>query len=162
MTVPEVRALRWVFAGMALLTALVTVYAWTQQSTATDWTWFYRLALPISVGVFAWRAWRPHVVGASAAFVPVGVVALVRLVDFGQDWWLTPEAEGERVDLASRALLGSYGWGMIVLAACVVHLLERLLSARWGDERGHLCLNAPGCPSWRDPSPSLSASSRHR
>lgn len=155
MSVPEVRWLRGIFAGAAILTALVAAHEWTDRSTAVDAAWFYRLMLPMSAAVFAWRAWRPRVVGASAAFAPVAVVALVRLVDFAQDWWLTPE-EVEPVDLTTRALLGSYGWGMIVLAACVVHILERLLVARWAGERGHLCLNAPGCPSWSDPAASLS------
>ena len=144
---PERTALRAIFAGMAFLTGLRAVETWGMPSTAADWTWFYRIGLPISAVTFAYGAWRGRLMGNSVLFVPLSVVSLVRLADFFQDWYLTPTGI-EPIDLSTRFGPGAFGWGMLALMALGWHTLERLLSARWAPpDSGRLCLAAPDCPS---------------
>jgi len=145
--IPERQHVRIVFAAMTALTAMVSVYAWLSRTTATDWSWFYRLALPAATGALLWGGViRPRIVGLARLFAPLSIIAVVRVADFMQDWFLTPEGI-EPVDLVDRALLASYGWGMMFLFVVLVDQLERLLTARVSPEVGAVCWNAPGCPS---------------
>jgi hypothetical protein len=140
--------IRLVFAWFTLMTALVSIFMWTGSNSATDWGWFYRFALPVAAGFLAWGAIRPRIVGMAWLFWPLAAVATIRVIDFTQDWYLTP-SDHEPVDLARRLLLGAYGWSMVVGFVILVETLERLLTARYveSDAAGQLCWNAPGCPS---------------
>jgi len=145
--VAERTELRAVFAMITALTVMVSVYVWTNRSTSTDWAWFYRVALPAAAASTAWGVVRPRIVGISKLLTSLSIIATVRVADFLQDWFLTP-SDPERVDLVDRALLGSFGWAMIVSLTLVIHMLERLVTARWSepDPGVGACWNAPGCP----------------
>jgi len=148
----EVGKLRAVLAGMAVLVAVRSVNAYMMPTTATDLTWVYRIGLPVSAAVIAYGAVRGQIIGTSKLFAPLAVIATIRVVDFVQDWFVTP-AVVEPVSLGTRLGPGIFGWGMAVGFALIVHLFERLIVARWSPpDPGHLCLNAPGCPSFMDAS----------
>ena len=121
--------LRVVFAILTLLMASVTIYSWSDRSSATDWTWFYRIGLTVAVVPFAWSTWRPRVVGIANMFMPFSVVAIVRVADFWQDWFLTPEPS-EPVDLFTRFTLAPFGWVFGLALVVLVEILERLVTAR--------------------------------
>ena len=131
--------LRVVFAVLAVAFAALTVYVWTDRSTATDWVWFYRFAAPIAGVPFVWAVWRPRIIGVSRLFIPFAILAVVRVVDFWQDWFLTPEPDqvvngmtipGEPVDLLTRLTLAPFGWVIGLVLVVLVEMYERLATAR--------------------------------
>lgn len=139
--------LRVVFACMALATAARTYYSWTGRSTATDFAWVYRIGFPVIAASFAWGAWRPRVAGMTAYFWPLATLALIRVADFIQDWFITPTTidgrRAEQLDLLDRLTVGAYGWTMAVLLILLIHVLEDQIYARLHDRNDTNGKNGP-------------------
>lgn len=157
----DLSSIRWIFAGMTFLTALRSIETWTMPSSATDLTWLYRIAMPTAALCLLYGTIRPRLIGITRLFIPLAVVSTVRMIDFTQDWYLTPEGL-ESLDISRRWLTASYGWGMIALFALLIYVFERILTARWEDPDSgrHTCWNAPGCPAHVDV-PRSSITRRH-
>ena len=118
--------LRLILAGMMALVVLVWIYAWTDRSTATDFSLVYRIGFGISAGFLAYGIVRPKLRNTVHLLLPLNVLALVRIIDFAQDWWWTPEPF-EPLDPIDRFFLGSIGWGFILLLTLLVYLLEEVI-----------------------------------
>jgi len=149
--ISDATAIRLVAAAMTFLTALRAIDTWTMPSSATDLTWLYRIAMPVAALSLLRGVIRPRLIGITRLFIPLAVVSTIRIVDFTQDWYLTP-TEPEDLGISSRWLTASYGWGMIALFVLLTYVFERLLTARWDDpdSGAHTCWNAPGCPQHVD------------
>lgn len=132
--------LRIVYAGFAVLVGNVSWYVWVTDSDATDWEWFYRLALPAAMCVFIVSVVNPKAAGMTKVFLPLSLIAVVRMIDFMQDWFLTPLVP-ESPSLQTRVLLASFGWSAIALFNVLVWRCEEMLE----DLSHRTCLEAPAC-----------------
>ena len=141
--------LRMIYAGFAMLAGLVSVNVWVDPSSATDWVWFYRVALAAAVGVFAYSVWRPSIGHTAKLFLPLTITATVRIADFLQDWFFTPNPAGETLDLFRRVTLGAIGWAFIVFLVLLIDTIEDRIHNRINIEA---CDNAEWCKNRIAPS----------
>jgi len=124
--------LRAIFGLFTLLLGLASVYAWTDRSTATDAVWVYRLGMPFAgVWLFVGGVLRPRIGHTANLFVPFTLLALFRIADFMQDWFWTPDPDGETVDLFTRSTAGAFGWAFGASAVALFAVYDRLLLARF-------------------------------
>jgi len=137
------RLLGLVFCLYAVPVAAVTVYVWRVTPTATDWTWVYRLGLPVALVTIIVGAVRPRIGHTAQMLFPVAVMAAVRLADFVQDWFLTPSTV-EPTSLLTRLTLGLFGWWFAATAITHIAILERWIVGIL--TRTDRCANASTCP----------------
>ena len=146
--------LRLIFSIFTVLTAVVSSYLWTTTSSATDFDVVYRFMLPIASASFLWAAIRPSISGITLVFMPLTIAAGLRVVDFMQDWYVSPERaaglRAEEPDVWTRVGLASFGWSAAAVFNLLVWRFEVMMSKLADSQL--VCFNADTCPNRRPPS----------